>query len=217
MSKANVWKMAAPHVEHFTNFGSHGYARLSSRRYNAWLPIKLMPKGVVFSSLFMQVWLMLNNLLVDPKARAKYDMDEYRKETVLRVRRYMNDILLDQLPILKDLQRVLDELTMGVSSQQDESQTTRLIIEQVQSQHCKSSGTAHISLPNVVITHCAPRQRCASSAEPDGNSAAESRLLSLFTFTTTQTKHAAKVNPSAGALQGLHMQHHTSDRTCCKV
>ncbi len=74
---------------------------------------------------------MLNNLLVDPKARAKYDMDEYRKEAVLRVRRYMNDILLDQLPILKDLQRVLDELTMGVSSQQDESQTTRLIIEQV--------------------------------------------------------------------------------------
>ena len=79
----------------------------------------------------LQVWLMLNNLLVDPKARAKYDMDDYRKEAVLRVRRYMNDILLDQLPLLKDLQRVLDELTMGVSSQQDESQTTRLIIEQV--------------------------------------------------------------------------------------
>ena len=74
---------------------------------------------------------MLNNLLVDPKARAKYDMDDYRKEAVLRVRRYMNDILLDQLPLLKDLQRVLDELTMGVSSQQDESQTARLIIEQV--------------------------------------------------------------------------------------
>lgn len=58
-------------------------------------------------------------------------MDDYRKEAVLRVRRYLNDILLDQLPILRDLQRVLDELTMGVSSQPDESQTTRLIIEQV--------------------------------------------------------------------------------------
>ena len=77
------------------------------------------------------MWLLLNNLLVDPKARAKYDMDDYRKEAVLRVRRFMNDILLDQLPILRDLQRVLDELTMGVSSQPDESQTTRLIIEQV--------------------------------------------------------------------------------------
>lgn len=77
------------------------------------------------------MWLLLNNLLVDPKARAKYDMDAYRKEAVLRVRRYLNDILLDQLPILRDLQRVLDELTMGVSSQPDESQTTRLIIEQV--------------------------------------------------------------------------------------
>ena len=58
-------------------------------------------------------------------------MDDYRKEAVLRVRRYMNEILLDQLPVLKDLQRVLDELTMGVSSQPDESQTSRLIIEQV--------------------------------------------------------------------------------------
>lgn len=77
------------------------------------------------------MWLLLNNLLVDPKARAKYDMDDYRKEAVLRVRRHLNDILLDQLPILRDLQRVLDELTMGVSSQPDESQTTRLIIEQV--------------------------------------------------------------------------------------
>ena len=83
----------------------------------------------------LQVWLLLNNLLVDPKARAKYDMDEYRKEAVLRVRRYLNDILLDQLPILRDLQRVLDELTMGVSSQPDESQTTRLIIEQVLLHH----------------------------------------------------------------------------------
>ena len=83
----------------------------------------------------MQVWLLLNNLLVDPKARAKYDMDEYRKEAVLRVRRYLNDILLDQLPILRDSQRVLDELTMGVSSQPDESQTTRLIIEQVLLHH----------------------------------------------------------------------------------
>jgi hypothetical protein len=99
----------------------------------------------------MQVWLMLNNLLVDPKARAKYDMDDYRKETVLRVRRYMNDILLDQLPILKDLQRVLDELTMGVSSQQDESQTTRLIIEQVGSEHCKLTG--HVDSKHM-LSHC---------------------------------------------------------------
>ena len=68
----------------------------------------------------MQVWLTLNNLLVDPKARAKYDMDDYRKEAVLRVRRYMNDILLDQLPIVRDLQRGLAAVTMGVSAPQDE-------------------------------------------------------------------------------------------------
>ena len=71
-------------------------------------------------------------------------MDDFRKESVLRVRRYMNDILLDQLPILRDLQRVLDELSMGVSSQPDESQTTRLIIEQVL--HCFSASELPVVL-----------------------------------------------------------------------
>lgn len=111
----------------------------------------------------MQVWLMLNNLLVDPKARAKYDMDEYRKKTVLRVRRHMNDILLDQLPILKDLQRVLDELTMGVSSQQDESQTTRLIIEQVGPECCKPTGpvdSRHMSPDHCDCTLRSETTRC---------------------------------------------------------
>lgn len=115
---------------------------------------------LLFILLLMQAWLMLNNLLVDPKARAKYDMDEYRKETVLRVRRYMNDILLDQLPILKDLQRVLDELTMGVSSQQDESQATRLIIEQVQSEHCKSKF--HVN-SRCMLSHCCECMLCSKT------------------------------------------------------
>jgi hypothetical protein len=32
------------------------------------------------------VWLALNNLLVDPRCRAKYDLDDYRKEALHKLR-----------------------------------------------------------------------------------------------------------------------------------
>lgn len=33
----------------------------------------------------------------------------HRKERLLRLRRHLHEVLLDQLPLLRDLQRVLDE------------------------------------------------------------------------------------------------------------
>ena len=79
----------------------------------------------------MQVWLALNNLLVDPVCRAKaLQQSSHGVETLLRIRRHMNDVLLDQLPVLADLQRVLDELAMGCAGLPHNSHTS-LIIEQV--------------------------------------------------------------------------------------
>ena len=43
----------------------------------------------------------------------------------------MNEILFDQLPILKDLQRVLDEISLGMGAEDAEAQRSRLILEQV--------------------------------------------------------------------------------------
>jgi len=39
-------------------------------------------------------------------------LNTFRKEQLLRVRKYINEVLLDQLPILADIQRYMDELAM---------------------------------------------------------------------------------------------------------
>jgi len=48
----------------------------------------------------------------DAECRKKYHFNSHRKSTVLRVRKYLNDLLLDQLPVLTDVQRYMDELTV---------------------------------------------------------------------------------------------------------
>ena len=42
--------------------------------------------------------------------RGKYEWDEFKKAGVIRLRKYMNEVLLDQLPVLADTQRTLDHL-----------------------------------------------------------------------------------------------------------
>lgn len=49
----------------------------------------------------LQVWLALNNLLVEPRCRAKYDPNEWRRDKLLTLKKYMNEVLFDQLPVLK--------------------------------------------------------------------------------------------------------------------
>ncbi|KAG2431018.1 hypothetical protein HYH02_013547 [Chlamydomonas schloesseri] len=65
-----------------------------------------------------QVWLALTNLLVEPRCRAKYGLDEFRRERLLGLKRHLNELMFDQLPVLKDLQRSLDELALGVTPDQ---------------------------------------------------------------------------------------------------
>ena len=48
-----------------------------------------------------QVWLAINNLTVDSKCRAKYRYDDHRKGVMERLKRFFNDVLFDQLPVLK--------------------------------------------------------------------------------------------------------------------
>ncbi|KAL4856193.1 Zinc finger MYND domain-containing protein 10 [Chlorella vulgaris] len=79
-----------------------------------------------------QVWLLLHNLLADGAARSKMDMTDARCEGLLRLKRHFNEVLLDQLPPLRNLQRVIDELAFGVNnSQQSAATPSRLIVEQV--------------------------------------------------------------------------------------
>ena len=56
-----------------------------------------------------QAWLALTNLVCDPKCRARYRYDDARKRSMERLKRHFNDVLFDQLPVLQDLQRALDD------------------------------------------------------------------------------------------------------------
>ncbi len=70
---------------------------------------------------------------MEPKCRAKLDLDDYRKEALLKLqRRAMHEPLLEQLPVLADLQRSLSELALGVDTgSADQQKASRLILEQV--------------------------------------------------------------------------------------
>lgn len=87
------------------------------------------------------MWLALNNMVVDPKCRAKYRMDSYRKESVMRLKRFLNDLLFDQLPVLKDLQRAIDELFMNANAD-DAIAGSGLILEVVRSFTMSSASRA---------------------------------------------------------------------------
>ncbi|KAG7396453.1 Zinc finger MYND domain-containing protein 10 [Phytophthora boehmeriae] len=59
-----------------------------------------------------QVWLAIYYLLCTKSAREHYEVTQYRKDQLLRIRKYLNELLVDQLPLLTDVQRYLDELSI---------------------------------------------------------------------------------------------------------
>lgn len=64
-----------------------------------------------------QPWLALYHLTASKAGREAYELDEFRKTNLMRLRKYLNKALLDQVPVLEDLVRYLDELSiMDVSA-----------------------------------------------------------------------------------------------------
>ncbi|XP_065059186.1 zinc finger MYND domain-containing protein 10-like isoform X2 [Rhopilema esculentum] len=74
-----------------------------------------------------QVWLTLYHLLLNPDATRKYEFTNYRKNQVLKLRKYLNESLLDQIPVLVHLQKYLQELSIMESV----AAKRELILEQV--------------------------------------------------------------------------------------
>ncbi|XP_055269871.1 zinc finger MYND domain-containing protein 10 isoform X1 [Moschus berezovskii] len=64
------------------------------------------------SKLDGQVWIALYNLLLSPEARARYCLTSFAKGQLLKLRAFLTDTLLDQLPNLADLQGFLDHLAL---------------------------------------------------------------------------------------------------------
>lgn len=59
-----------------------------------------------------QPWLALFHLLTAKACRESYGLDEYRKSRLMRVRKYIHETLTDQLPVLGDVARYMDELSI---------------------------------------------------------------------------------------------------------
>ncbi|TPX40706.1 hypothetical protein SeLEV6574_g06465 [Synchytrium endobioticum] len=59
-----------------------------------------------------QLWIALYNMLVEPECRRKYEYSTSRQANILRLRDFITETLVDQLPVLVGLQRALEELTI---------------------------------------------------------------------------------------------------------
>jgi len=59
-----------------------------------------------------QLWLTIYNLVMDPQCRQRYEMKSHRKDNLLRLRRFLNEIVFDQIPPLVELLRTLEELSI---------------------------------------------------------------------------------------------------------
>lgn len=57
-----------------------------------------------------QPWLSIFHLTTSKVCRESYGLDEYRKSQLMRLRKYIHETLVDQLPVLVDVARYLDEL-----------------------------------------------------------------------------------------------------------
>jgi len=60
-----------------------------------------------------QCWLAVYNLVQSPEVRRRYQFNTFRKNALLRVRKFLHEGTVDQIPILTDLQRSLDEMALS--------------------------------------------------------------------------------------------------------
>merc|ERR1712232_832367 len=63
--------------------------------------------------LHTQVWLTIYNLVMDQECRSRYELTSFRRENPLRLRRYINEVVVDQLPPLTNLHRTLEEMSIS--------------------------------------------------------------------------------------------------------
>ncbi|KAL3816955.1 hypothetical protein ACHAXA_001783 [Cyclostephanos tholiformis] len=57
-------------------------------------------------------WLAIFHVIASGTCRESYRIDEYRRSRLMRLRGYMNETLIEQLPVLVDVARYLDELSL---------------------------------------------------------------------------------------------------------
>lgn len=78
-----------------------------------------------------QCWIAVFHLTCSNVCRERYALNAFRKEQLLRLRKYLNEIMLDQLPILKDVMRYMDELALLNVPETSTGQGAALLMQQI--------------------------------------------------------------------------------------
>lgn len=90
-----------------------------------------------------QMWLTLYHLICKKEFRESYHFHSFRKSTLLRVRKYLNEVMLDQLPVLADVQRFMDEIAI-VDMPAPTSFGSSLMMQQVTHTETFTTDHAHV-------------------------------------------------------------------------
>ena len=93
---------------------------------NKWKPVSAIERFQL-TKIEGQIWISLYELLLNPNCVSKYDFTEYKKNQILKIRRHLNEVLIDQIPNLGALQRFLEQLAVS----EPPPYKSDLIIEQV--------------------------------------------------------------------------------------
>ena len=76
-------------------------------------------------------WLTIYNLTHEPSCRSRYALHSHRKGTLLRVRKYLTPVLLEQVALFGELQRYLDELALVVVPEPKDVKQAGLLLQAV--------------------------------------------------------------------------------------
>jgi hypothetical protein len=77
---------------------------------NTWIPLE--ETSAKLPKLEAQVWISLYNLLMNTENNKKYEITDFRKNNLLRLRKYMNESLYDHIPPLQQFYRRLEEMSL---------------------------------------------------------------------------------------------------------
>ena len=76
-----------------------------------WQVIKDDEKGKI-PKIEAQIWLTIYNMFLSQDTNRKYEITTFRKNNLLRLRKFLNEQLIDQLPMLGGMLRSLEEMSM---------------------------------------------------------------------------------------------------------
>ena len=92
--------------------------------------VKVPPQDVnKMPNVEAQIWLTIYNMFLSQDTNRKYEVNSFRKQNLLRLRKYLNEVVLDQLPMLTNLLRALEE--MSLIQESSISQKNSFIVQQI--------------------------------------------------------------------------------------